>query len=104
MRYTQEEYKKALEVLQGMLPYNLQKKDPVSGVWRNVGRSVRGRDAAYAMLERAKDSTRDTGAEFRVLPKNEADKYAEGFAAGRGDKGEKKEHGWGPLMALPEHL
>ena len=100
------EYEHALEVLRERLPYNIQRRDPDTGIWRIVGRSVRGHTAALDLLNRAK---RDMpGIDFRVLPKNESDKYAEGLAAGQGlssgDRSSHRSRRRKPLQYMPDHL
>ena len=80
MAATKEQYRAALDVVHEVLPLQLQKQDKKTGEWKNIGSCVRGQDAASAALRSYKE--RDPNTPIRVLPKNEADKYREGFLAG----------------------
>ena len=104
-RLTDEEYADAVTELQESLPYMLQRREE-GGVWKSVGKSIRGRTAAFDLLNRSKAINKQrgrTGVQYRVLPKNEADKYSEGVAAGRGDN-EQPRRSRRPLLVLPDHL
>jgi hypothetical protein len=73
-----KEREKALKIVQESLPYVVQKM--VEGVWQTF-HEVRGKTAAYAVKETWDKKWPDT--EYRVIQKNEADHYAEGFKAGQ---------------------
>lgn len=109
-KFTQEEYQRSLRTMQEVAPYHLMRRNPETGVWKIIGKSVDGRDAANVLLNQAKKTKRpdETDKDFRVLPKNECDKYAEGFQAALRmmgvDKGPRSSRNRRPLMALPEHL
>ena len=102
MAVTKEEYRKAIDILKEELPMQVQKWDQHTNQWRNLGERVRGQTAAYAALHHYKEKT---GAkdEFRVLPKNEADKYREGFMHGQ-KAGPEEPKPRRPHMYMPEHL
>jgi hypothetical protein len=104
MNPSPQEYQNAIEVLKESLPYNLQRRDPRTGIWRSIGKSVRGRTAANLLLNAAKKNRRagEDETDFRVLPKNEADKYREGLAAGQGLIGESRRRR--PVRFVPEHV
>lgn len=90
----------ALRVVQESFPWVMQTKDPKSGVWHDLGKPIQGRTKAYAALndKKAKDKGRH---EYRVIPKNEADKYKEGLNTVRK---RAKPSTRRPLLALPENL
>ena len=48
MPVTKEDYQDALDVLHEVLPMQLQRQDPDTGEWKNVGSCVRGQKAGYA--------------------------------------------------------
>lgn len=95
------EVQDALRSAQEKLPWVLQKKEP-NGSWRPVGKILPGRMAALEVLNKTKD--KEPKNVWRVLPKNESDKYTEGLrqglAIGRTAPARKRR----PLMSLPEKL
>ena len=93
MAVSKAEYQAALDVLHENLPMQLQRQEE-SGEWKNVGSCVRGKEEAYVKLNSFK--VRFPKALFRVVPKNEADKYREGLAMGRklGPEDEKANPGY----------
>jgi hypothetical protein len=92
----------ALRRAQESLPWVLQMKH-TDGSWKTVGKTLPGRMAAMEYLNKTKEKEKDDG--WRVLPKNEADKYIEGLrqglALGRMEKPTKRRR---PTLALPENL
>jgi len=103
MAVTKEQYQAALDVLHEALPMQLQRQDKKTEEWKNIGTCVRGQEAAYAELHLYKE--RVPKAVLRVIPKNEADKYREGFAHGH-KLSEEKKHQRGPTdgMYMPDNL
>lgn len=100
---TKEQYSKLLDQVQEYLPYAVQQLHKKTGEWKTVGNCVRGREAAYVELNNMKKA--DPKASFRVLPKNEADKYREGIALGRKLGPEEKEPRKKlPQMYMPDNL
>jgi hypothetical protein len=95
-----------LREFQETLSYSIQEK--VDDVWLPVESSIRGRKKAYSMLSDLTKDPENSERKFRVLSKNEADKYQEGLSAGAslyqdGFSDREPRRRW-PLMALPEHL
>ena len=114
-QYTQEEVEHAHEVSRETWTWHLQRQDPETGIWRIIGKSVMGRTAALKLLTRAQESrfNDEEKGNFRVLPKNESDKYAEGLSAGQGLGAGARSRGRSrsrsnrqakPLRYMPEHL
>lgn len=108
-KYTEEEYRHAQEVMHECGSYHLQKRDK-SGVWKSIGKAIQGLDEANDLLNQTKKRLRKDESEkdYRVLPKPEADAYAQGFAHGRfgGESREERRRARvrKPLVFLPEHL
>lgn len=104
MAVTKEQYQAALDVLHEALPMQLQRQDKKTGEWKNVGTCVRGQEAAYTELHALK--ARSPKAVLRVLPKNEADKYREGYTQGVAQGKEPKDERptRRPLMYMPDNL
>lgn len=96
------EVQDALRSAQEKLPWVLQKKEP-NGSWRPVGKILPGRMAALEYLNKTKE--KEPKNTWRVLPKNEADKYTEGLRQGlaiaRAASSAKKRR---PTLVLPENL
>jgi hypothetical protein len=74
-----ERFEQALAEAHKYGPYVLQHQESDSEEWKNVGRDIWGEKAAYEQLQ----AMLRTSHNWRVLPKNEADKYREGFKQGR---------------------
>lgn len=92
-----------IQEAQERLPYVLQYKDRTTGEWKNFGKDlIRGKTAAYEMLNRKKRQHGESVA-WRVVPKNEADKYREGIELGRRLSGGSRS-GYRALIHLPERL
>lgn len=66
-----------VRVIQEELPWALQRKE--NGRWETVKFDIKGRLAAYELLNKTRLEKRG---HWRVLPRNEADKYTEGYSAG----------------------
>ena len=107
MVVTNKQYQEALDILHERLPMQLQLKDVANAEWQNLGECYRGREAAFAALNEYKAA--NPGAKLRVIPKNEADKYREGFLAGSGvvkERFRKPQDQTSDLkgMYFPEHM
>lgn len=102
----QTEYEKAIGTIKRLGPYILQKQDPDYGEWYNVGKSVRGLEAANKLLNEARERTPELRA--RVLPKLAADALREGMHLGlalaKREKREEQTKRYRPLMFMPENL
>lgn len=61
-------------------PWTLQRQDYETKEWKNIGPSIWGRREALQEMNKFMASQ---GGEWRVLPKNEADKYREGLKQGK---------------------
>jgi hypothetical protein len=100
---TKEQYQAALDVLHEVLPMQIQKQRRGTGEWMNLGACVRGQEAAYARMAELREGS--PKAVFRVLPKNEADKYREGLQIGRKLGPEEDEpRRRRPTLVLPDNL
>lgn len=98
-------YDELLDQLQEMLPYIVQRKEPGEIEWKNLEQSIRGKAPAFDRMVEIQEEPGNEKAQFRVLPKNEADKYREGLAVGRllgPEEEESRERR--PLMVMPERL
>lgn len=108
-KYTEEEYRHAQEVMHECGSYHMQKRNK-AGVWKSFGQAIHRLSTANEMLNQAKKQLRkgESEKDFRVLPKPEADAYAQGFSDGRfgGESRDERRRARvrKPLVFLPEHL
>ena len=106
-QHIDEQYEEALRILQLKAPYVIQKKDRQTGEWKTVGNVIRGKDAALTAMAELQKTNKHS--DYRMLQKNEADKYREGLSVGRRlgpeeEIDEEREEKRLPLMFMPEHL
>lgn len=85
-----------------LAPFTLQRQDPDTGEWRNVGEVVRGKKAAFEKLSKMKDG--DSG-EWRAIPTNEAEAYRQGLKQGKEiGKSQAEDRRLPRGMVFPENL
>lgn len=103
MEITKEQYQNALDVIHEYLPMQLQVLDRHTGEWKSVGSCVRGSVAAHKLIQSSRN--RSPNQTFRIIPKNEADKYREGFLQGHKVRQEEERTKFRrPFMFMPENL
>lgn len=91
--------------LQTRLQYVVQRRiDRNTGEWENVAVVV-GKNHAFDEMNKRRAKSEDFHDDWRVLPRNEADKLMEGINIGltiaSNDDGDRRRR---PLMHMPEHL
>lgn len=106
-----EAYLRGLELTRNYGPYVLQRRSHRTGEWKNVHLDpdghvdIEGHEEAMRVLGEAKCRTSRPD-NYRVLPKNEADKFREGIKAGKHlAELENKTSSWiPPSMYMPDNL